>query len=265
MEEILCGVQETLLAPLWARAAETQRPDGIIRDEWAVKLTNSLDYDFGQFQNSWMSQVGVAIRTELLDKAAGDFIRKHPRAVVMNLGCGLDTRFYRLDNGLIQWVDLDLAEPLRLRRRFFQETTRHRMLERSAFDPDWIRDAPRDGEAFLIIAEGLLMYFPEAEVKALLQMLATGFPQAEMLLETLAPMLVRRSQRHDMVKGMAVDFRWGPRSGKEIEKLDSRIEVLQEWNYFDFHRDRWRWLRWPALIPAFKTRFNNKIVHLRFR
>ena len=78
-------------------------------------------------------------------------------------------------------------------------------------------------------------------------------------------MLVRRSQRHDMVKGMAVDFRWGPRSGKEIEKLDSRIEVLQEWNYFDFHRDRWRWLRWPALIPAFKTRFNNKIVHLRFR
>ncbi len=80
----------------------------------------------------------------------------------------------------------------------------------------------------------------------------------------MAPLLVGRSRHHDAVSDMDVSFQWGVASGKELEGLDSRIRFQQEWNYFDFHRKRWRWLRWPATIPFFKKWFNNKIVRIAF-
>jgi O-methyltransferase involved in polyketide biosynthesis len=264
INQTLNGIPETMLVPLWARAVETRREEPIIRDEQAVLMVGKIDYDFSKFDKVWLSQVGVAIRTELLDKAVIQFINNHPDAVVVNLGCGLDTRFSRLDNGRICWYDLDLPEPMRIRRQFFSETSRYRMIEKSIFDADWLDAIDYKNAAVLLIAEGIFMYFSEAEIKGLFTMLINAFPQAEMLLEVLAPVAVNRSQHHDAVSTMNVAFQWGAADGKTVEVLHPQITMLQEWNYFDYHRRRWGWLRWPARIPAFKRYFNNKIVHLRF-
>lgn len=262
----LKGVPRTLLIPLWARATESKRPDAIIKDELALQMLDQIDFDFSQFEKEWATQLYVVIRTELLDNAVKAFIGKHPAAVVINLGCGLDTRFFRVDNGIIDWHDLDLPEPIQIKRQFFKETDHYNMLDKSVFDYSWINDLAKDNKPVLIIAEGLLMYFQEPEVKDLMNTLVMAFPKAEMLFEMVTPAMVKASAEKGQTERfqMAATFHWGIASGKDIEKLNDRIKFIQEWNYLDYHKSRWNLIRLLALIPAYKNSFCNRIVHLAF-
>lgn len=267
MKQNLNGVSETLLVPLWARAVEAKHPDPIIKDVKAAEIMQEIEYDFAKLDGEWPTQISVVVRTELLDRATEAFINRHPDAVIINIGCGLDTRFSRLDNGKVQWYDLDLPEVINTRQHFFDETDRYRMIPKSIFDYSWIDEVDRK-KSVLIIAEGVLMYFTEKDVKALMDKLITSFPAAEMLLETTSPSLVKQSQKQDLIKNQyQIDaaLHWGiKRGGKWIEKLNEGIEFIEEWHYFDYHRDRWNKIRWMALIPHFKNKFGNRIVHIRF-
>lgn len=262
----LKGVPKTLLIPLWARATESQRPHPIIRDPLAIDMLNRIDYDFSTFDKEWMTRLVVAIRTEILDREVKAFIEKHPDAIVINLGCGLDTRFFRLDNGRIHWYDLDLPETLLVKRQFFTETDRYKFIAKSVFDYSWINDIPRANGTVLIIAEGLLMYFPEQEVKELFNALVVTFHGAEMLLETVSPLFVENSKKPQTGQrfGIDVTFEWGTKNGKELEHFSDRIRFISEWNVLDYYRRRWKLMGWLALFPAFKNGFGNRIVHVVF-
>jgi O-methyltransferase involved in polyketide biosynthesis len=267
VEHKLTDVPETLLIPLWARAYETALPNPIIRDEKAIEMVSRIDYDFSKFEKVWMSQVGVAIRTEILDEAARTFIAAHPGALVVNLGAGLCTRFSRVDNGRITWYELDLPEVVALRHKFFAETNHHRLLTGSVADFNWMEQIPRnENQPLLLIGEGLFMYFEEPEVKRIFVELATRFPGAEMLFEILGPFVVGRSKHHDAVSKMdeRPEFRWGISSGATCAEWDPRIQFVQEWSYIDRHRERFRFLRWVADIPWFRKQMMSKIVHLKF-
>ena len=200
MKQKLTNVAETLLIPLWARAEETKKENPIIIDKKAVEMVSEIDYDFSKFEKSWMSQVGCAIRAEILDTETKKFIRKNPNAIIVNLGCGLDTRFSKMDNGKIKWYDLDLPETIRIKKIFFREKSNYKMIAKSVFDYSWFNEINHNDEAVLIIAEGILMYFTEKEIKELMKHLIEKFPKAEMLLEILAPILVKNSKRHDSLK-----------------------------------------------------------------
>lgn len=268
IDDRLSAVPETMLIPLWARAVETQREDSIIKDIRALDILSRIAYDFSRFEKAWMSQVGVCIRTMLLDRAVRNYLSNHPNAVVVNLGCGLDTRVERLSTeSHALWYDLDLPEAIGLRRVFFRETARNRFIEKSFLDHSWMDDIATDGGTVLFIAEGLFMYFSEDEVRGLFRRLADRFPGSEILFEMLSPLLVGRSARHDALgrTGGKAEFRWGLGNARKMEDWAPGIVFLEEWNYFDFHRDRWRFMKWPAKIPAFKNGFNNRIVHMAFR
>lgn len=264
MQQKLNGIPETLLIPLWARAIENKQPKPIIKSHKALEIMDNIDYDFSKFEKGWLSQVGVVIRTELFDNITKEFIEKYPNAVIINIGCGLDTRFSRIDNRNIKWYDLDLPEPIRIKKNFFQETDRYKMIAKSVFDYSWIDEIVVSKEPILIIAEGMLMYFTQEEVKGIINKLVSTFPKAEMLLEMITPTIVKNSSRHDTVGKLGVEFKLGITSGKEIENYNKNIEFLREFNYFDFHKDRWRVVKWFALIPAFRNRFNGRVVHLKF-
>ena len=268
MQRNLEGVPETLLIPLWARAVESKQPHPIIKDEKTIEIMDKIEYNFSKFDNEWPTQVSIAIRTEILDNATKTFTKKYTDAVIINIGCGLDTRFSRLDNGKIRWYDLDLPEPIRIRKQFFDETDRYKMIGQSVFDYSWIDDIKISNEPVLIIAEGILMYFNEQEVKGLINKLVTAFKGAEMLLETIPLSLVKQSKNQNLIKNqyqINAQFQWGTKRGKDIEKLDGGIKFIEEWHYFDYHKDRWKTIRWLSLIPMFKSRFGNRIVHLKFR
>ncbi|MCH3963284.1 MAG: class I SAM-dependent methyltransferase [Clostridium sp.] len=264
MIQKLTGIPETLLIPLWARAVETKRKDSMFKDYMAVEMVEKIDYDFSKFDGAWVSQTGVAVRTELFDNETRKFINRNSEAVIVNIGCGLDTRYFRVDNGKIVWYDLDLPEPIRIKKKFLKETKRYRMISKSVLDYPWIQEIDALGRAVLIIAEGVLMYFEESEIKELMNKLVKGFPESEMIFEMMTPMVVKGSRHHDTAKKVGVTFKWGIKSGKEMLKYNKNIEFVSEKNFFDYHKARWRWLRIPSLIPAFKNNFNDRLVHLRF-
>ncbi|HMK53945.1 MAG TPA: class I SAM-dependent methyltransferase, partial [Methanobacteriaceae archaeon] len=141
------------------------------------------------------------------------------------------------------------------------------IIAKSVFDYSWI-DEIRTNNPILIIAEGILMYFTEQEVKNLMNKLVVAFKGAEMLLETIPPSLVKQNKQQNVIKNqyqIDAQFQWGIKKGKEMEKLNNRIRFIEEWHYFDYHKDRWKIIRWLSLIPTFKNRFGNRIVHLKFQ
>lgn len=233
MEIRLDGVAETMLIPLWARATESRRPRPIIRDEAAERLMGKLDYDFQKFAGGWMSQLGVAIRTMLLDRAVEAFLKSNPSAVIINIGAGLDTRFQRVDNGSITWYDLDLPEAIAIRKRLFETSIRQRMVAGSVLEDHWLSKVQVGDRPVLLIAEGVFMYFEAWEVSALMERLARAFPGAEMLVELMPPTLVRQGKRHDTVTKTGAEFKWGLQRGRQMEDLHPSIRFIEEWNYFD--------------------------------
>ncbi len=262
----LYGISETLLIPLWARAVELKEARPIIKDCKAAKMVDNIDYNFEKFEKEWSTQISIAVRTEILDNAIKVFIRNHPDGIVINIGCGLDTRFSRIDNGQIRWFDLDLPDPINVRKQFFRETDRYKMIAKSVFDYSWIDEIP-DKTNVLIIAEGILMYLKEKSVVELLNKLVDSFPNAEMLLEITPPSMVKQDNNENLIKKqyqIEANFRWGVKKGIDLEQINTMIKFIEEWHYFDYHRNRWKSIRWLSLIPGFKNRFGNRIVHIKF-
>ncbi len=138
------------------------------------------------------------------------------------------------------------------------------MLDKSVFDYSWINDIARDDKPVLIIAEGLLMYFQEQEVKGFMNTLVIYFPKAEMLFEMVTPAMVKASEQKGQTERfqMAATFQWGITSGKEIETYNTSIKFIAERNYLDYHEPRWNLIRLLALIPAYKNSYYNRIIHL---
>ena len=262
------GVPATLLIPLCMRAAETERASPIVRDPKAVEILKSLDYDFTHLRRQWMTQVDVAVRTEILDKATTRFLAATPAATVVALGAGLDGRFWRVDNGQVTWFDLDLPEVIRLRRRYYAESERNRFLAKSILDFTWIDDVKIHApQGALILAEGILPYFREDEVRRLFAAIAERLPGAEMLFQSTSPYALRRQRKSGIFRDFDAPFRWGIESGRQIEAWDPRYEFLEEWAFIDQHRSRWRWARYASRLPwvGGQLRAAMKITHLRFR
>ena len=120
----LSGVPETLLIPLYNRAMESQRPDAMVKDEKAVELVTKMPLDFSRVRQIPMTELLKVMRimfTREFDRYARDFLDRHPGAVVVHLGCGLDSRFERVDNGYVEWYDLDLPEVIELRRKLISD------------------------------------------------------------------------------------------------------------------------------------------------
>src|SRR5512135_2715238 len=103
----LNAVSRTLLIPLYFRAMESQRPDALVRDPKAVELVGQLDCDFSSIEEMKNEQVNFLLRMREFDRQARAFLAEHPDGVIVDLGCGLDTRFERIDNGRFSWYGLD--------------------------------------------------------------------------------------------------------------------------------------------------------------
>lgn len=108
-------VQQTLLIPLLGRAVESRKPAGLLKDRKAEAIVDALDYDFAKWRGG-ASLVGATLRTVLFDRAIEKFARD--AATIVEIGCGLNTRFDRLDDGERQWLEFDLPDSIALRRRF---------------------------------------------------------------------------------------------------------------------------------------------------
>ncbi len=195
----------------------------------------------------------MALRTRCFDRYVQDFLKRSPAGVVVNIGCGLDTLFSRLDNGAVEWYELDFPDVIEFRRRFFRETGRHHFIGSSALDFSWMdRLLEKRGRPFLFFAEGVFMYLKEEEVKALVLKLSAAFPGSELVCEVAGRFAVRmmrtrmgrrKFQRRFHLKE-GVTFSFGIGKGDELESWGPDIRFLGEWTYFDEPEKKlgWFWL-----------------------
>lgn len=247
------NVSETLLIPLYCRAVETQSKQPIIQDIKAVEMMNyfskHLDQNSSRMQKKLaqgklpgLLQVVLALRTRCFDNYVKSFLRRHKDGVVVGLGCGLDARFERLDNGAIHWYDLDLAEVINVRRHFFEDKERYQMIAHSVLDIDWFNSLDKHrGKPFLFVAEGLFMYLHEEDVKTLLLSMQHNFPGCELVFEIVnkrwvklmhGKLIEKKLQRNFHVKD-GVNFHFGISMSHELENWNEGIEFVDDWSLFD--------------------------------
>ena len=262
------AVVETTLIPLYMRARESRRDDAILRDPMAERIISRIDYDFTKLNKAPLSYVGCVVRGRYYDERAQKFINEHPTPIVVNIGCGLDTRYQRIaDKRNALFYELDLPELMEIRRKLIPEEGSDRYLTGSLLETDWLdmlHSKHPDGD-FLFIAEGVLMYFTEEQVKALLKAITDRFSAGEVDFDVCGPMMVKRGVRPDSMKGFQAQIRCGIEDGHEVERWEPRLQLIEQRLYMDFFRHRWGFIgqtlgRIPRLCRKFSSLLCYKIV-----
>jgi len=220
----LGAVQETLFIPLAARARETQRRHPVLRDPRAVQLVRSIDYDAAKYDQSAGGLVTV-LRTAIIDFWVRSFLAAHPAATVVELGTGLNTRFERVDNGQVHWFDLDLPDTIELRRDFFADTGRRRMIAASALDEAWLPAVAASRGPYFFVADGVLVYLPEDQVMAMLARIAERFGGALIALDTYPKRTFDQQHRLAARKGIDARWAWSCDDPRSLERFG--LEVME--------------------------------------
>lgn len=253
----LRGVQETMLIPLAIKASETKRSNARIQDFKAVEIVEQLGLDVSKY-DKFMSHEGVVARTILFDKAMKHYVEKYPKSVCISIGCGFDSRFSRIDNGEIIWYDLDFPDVIAARKQFFSEQDRVHLIAKSALDPTWPQEVEKRDKTIILI-EGMLMYLKEEEVKQLFQIIKDHFNDVIVLAELMPPFSAKSSKYHDTVKNTNATFKWGVKSGKEVEKLCDGLRLIDEKSFnCEMQKHSFRGKLFAA-IPVIRN-FNNRIA-----
>ena len=147
----LDGTAETMLQSFYARAKYSLKKGHKFYDAKAVELVNKIDYDFSSAEEDSTMSNGVIARTLVFDELVEDFIDRNSECTVVNIACGLDTRFYRMDNGKLRWYNLDLPETIAVRDQIYQESGRVSTIGISALDPAWADQIDAQGKMLFMI------------------------------------------------------------------------------------------------------------------
>lgn len=245
----LQGVARTLLVPLACRAIESLRPDAILQDPRAVEVYNALggnpDFLMGM---DGMDLFVTAMRARQFDTFARAFLAKNPGGLVVDLGCGLDTRFDRLDDGQLFWLGVDLPEVIELRRKVLPDRERCKTIAQSMLEISWLDEVVRMDKPVIFLAEGVFPYFSTADVKPLVMAMTARFPDGELVFDAASPFISRHHNRTSSVlKRSGTRILWDAKNPQELETWGLRL--LDHWYYFDNPEPRLRAFRWMRFIP----------------
>jgi O-methyltransferase involved in polyketide biosynthesis len=215
-------VPETLLWNLYQRAFEARQPHTVLPDPKAIELVDGIDYPFERkfgAANELLSQ-GQALRCRTFDAAVVDFLTEHPDGTVVALAEGLETQFWRVDNGRVNWLGVELPETATLRRRLLPDGERHRTLACSALDLRWM-DEVDTTRGVLVTAQGLLMYLRPPEVRDLIAGCAERFAGGALVFDAVPRWFSARTVRGRMQTAggyRTPPMPWGMNAG-ELQKI----------------------------------------------
>jgi O-methyltransferase involved in polyketide biosynthesis len=246
-------VAETLLIPLYIRGMESERPDALLKDTRAEALVKRMGDSFANIRRLKIDEhdkVTIILRNREFDRLAREFLSRHPDAAIVHIGCGLDSRFERVDNGAVEWFDLDVPEVIELRKKLLgNEKGRYHFLPFSAFDGQWLKIvAAHRSRPLLFLAEGVFMYFPEEQVRSLVLKLLELFPGAELAFDGFSPFVVWANNRRIARTKLGARYLWACKNGKELESWGD-IHQLGEWRIFDHFEPRLAKIRRLRFIP----------------
>ena len=174
MSRELGVVEDTLYVPMLGRIYASENCRNILYDEKALELKAKLPE--GLIENDTQTQytyLASASRSANMDRYIADFLKRKPDGIIVQLGCGLETTYYRDDNGRTKWYGVDLPNVIEYRRNLLPEGEREEYIAGDAFQKEWIEQirSVYPDESLLITASGLFYYFEEDQVISLIRML----------------------------------------------------------------------------------------------
>ncbi len=256
-------IPESMLRTIYAMANESRREKPYLYDKKAVELAQRLEPSLlegaAEIKSSFMGK-GALARAMLLDRMVVRYVRKHPDARVINLACGMDTRFCRVDNGRIRWYDLDLPDIIEARKRLLQEEERVSMIGKSALDDTWAEEVEGEGPV-LILAERLTMYLDRQKLQNIFRIIRSRFREAEIFMEIASPYTVKNT--YENVDGNSrPKYTWGAKSGKELASITTGFKAVRDFSLMEGLEKMNPSYYLLKLFPPLR-RLSNKIAVLR--
>jgi len=266
------GVEETALLTLYSRAMESRSDNPILKDEKAEELVEKIDRMLekrnGKMAKLLVSRsidpkltVHIPLRAKKFDEYASMFLQRHPDSVVVNIGCGMDTRFFRVDNQKINFFDIDLPEMIRCKKQLIAEGSRYKMIGQSVLEMDWMDVISVFNKPVIFLAEGVFMYLPRESVMSLVLELQKRFPGSELVCELTNRTWVngfwgkvaamKMKKRFKM--GSDAGFKFGVSDARELESWHKGIEFLDQWFYMDSNHPKLGWIQLFKNIKFFRN------------
>jgi O-methyltransferase involved in polyketide biosynthesis len=218
--------KETLLATLYARALESRSQNPILRDEMAEDAVQRIDYDFEHLKVDTLS---IAMRAKQFDIWTTEFLADHPNATVLHLGCGLDSRVFRVDPpATVRWFDVDFPEVIELRRRLYPERAGYTMIASSLEELQWLDNIPGDLPAW-ILAEGVTMYLRKENMNPLLSRVTNHFPSGAIAFDAISPAATRMAGGNRSIRATGAKFGgFSVDDPQELKKVAPKLELVRE-------------------------------------
>ncbi len=226
-------VQETLIIPLYSRKLCSELYPSIYRDETAVRLIDKIDYDFSDAAKSsrgLMQRFGsleVAMRQNDLAFEVRDYLKAHPKAAVVNLGCGLDGTGRACDNGSCKIYNLDYPDVIAVRNKLLPAGEREENIPCDLNDTEWFTKIDASNGA-IFFASGVFYYFLTEQVKALVQKTADAFPGGVLVFDaanrTAVRMIAKTWLKSAKIKDVGAYFAVSD-AQKELSPWDNRLRV----------------------------------------
>lgn len=223
------GSAETMLQSFYARAQYSKRKNHKFYDAKAVELVDKIDYDFSAAAKDSAMGKGVIARTIVFDELVKNYIEKNPGCTVVNIACGLDTRFYRMDNGKITWYNLDLPETIAIRNQIFEESGRVSTIGISALDSAWPKEVKVRGKMLFII-EGLSMYLTAEENGKILKVIKDNFDNAYILMECLAKTWIKKEGIEKSIQQTGSKFVFGADQFEDLGNMTKGYHKIKDDN-----------------------------------
>jgi len=245
----LTDVSETAILTLRCHVMESQKNKPIINDPMAKYCLDKLvslasEDEKALFNRKVLSALTnhIALRARKYDSIINDFISKNPSSTVVNLGCGFDTRYWRIDNKKCEYIELDLPEIVEIKKEILKDRLSYELIGCSVLDTSWIdRVTSKGNRNFLLIAEGLFMYLPKADVINLFKTFSERFYHSQIVLEVVTEKytrgiwkkIVEIKFKQEFGSNAGSSYNFGVKNAFELESYGNGIKVMNEWSYFE--------------------------------
>ena len=263
-------LEDSLFLTLYARALDNRRPNPILGDATADQIVRTVDYDFGQLRVETNLILSVALRAKKLDQVASAFLARHPDAVGLDLGAGLDTRFERLaPPATVDWYDVDFPAVAAARQRLIPGHPNTHVVAADVREGDWLDAIPSDRPA-IIVADGLMGFLSQDELVSLWNRLVNHFPRGEIVLNSYTRFAIwiahhARGTKSvaDLVKFPGMDDPHAPEAWNPKLQLVSEILLSREPEVDQFPPG-WRTYHRLAAHSTAWSRIGTIVLHYRF-
>lgn len=229
----LSGPAQTMLTTLYCKALDADFERPILGDGFAKVAVGRIDYDWSELGIADRWTPLVTVRTAQYDIWASQFLALHQDATVVHLGCGLDSRVFRLDPGPgVEWYDVDYPAVIALREKLFPTRPHYNLVATSATDRSWLDRIPAD-RPVLLLAEGISMYLTERDGVALLQHVVDRFRSGELQIDFYNWLTIRSQKTHRLQRQSGSTLHWAVNSPADIVDRVTGVRLLTAVTFFD--------------------------------